>query len=417
MKKVDKKKELDSKAIKKLGKIGKDEFVKPKKSVTAKIGEVISWVVLGAVVGVLIKIGVTTTIPFIDNEDIMPEVAKELCVNIDTIKNDTFNGEIVRLKPNLSNNVYVYIDDKIEDRTQDNIRNSLEYFNNIMSDINDNYHFVECNKATYLSNLVLYNSTVSFDYEDLGAGKRGYADLGVNKALILQRFENIYNKNIYNMRNQIFLDKEKFAKMSDYTQISIIRHELLHVFGILDTYYGYAEEASLINVEYTGVINEIGPSDLRKLYLMYDKKLKSGKNTINQTELARVKEHISIYEEQYYAKIMDKIVEDNYLNLFDISDEEIANFSSVLSENGMRINIDENGNFTYESKDGTYVGTREIVKGKNYVILPDISTKYKEDFYIIIKDKNGLHLKNAFTVIPRDEKYEEQLDDTNLFIR
>lgn len=373
------------------------------------IGNIIDGVVITMLASYMIKVGVATTKPFIDNKDIMPEVAKELTVNYKTLQSDAYNNQIVRLKPNIDNIIWVYIDKDISKRTKTNIRNTLKYFNNIMEDINQNYNFVEFGKVFYTGNSILYNSVINFKYGTLGSSNYGLSSMGPNKPFIAKSIDGYYNRNVYNMRNKIYFDKVKFEELSDFTQTGIIRHEMLHILGLQDTYYGYAEEASLMNVAYTSIINEISPSDLRKLYVMYDEKLKLSKNTINQEELLRVKTVIRNYEDVYYNKIVNRIMRDNKtLSPLDISDEELVNYSTTTAQ-GIEISIDDNGMFTYSYKDGKYTGTREIVKGKNYVILPDVSTKNEEDYYIILKDENGLYIKNAYTYGPNTSEEEEQL--------
>lgn len=385
MRKYNKKKELRVLNLK------DEELVNEKKkpSIFAKILDTSLNVILGAAICLNVRYISVYAKDYIDNEKIIPEVANELSVDLSIMQNEDFKDQIIKLKPNLNDKVYVYVEDDVSDKTRNNIQNSLDYFNDVFANINTNYQFQMCDSVLYGTNVALMNSTISFGYKEMGNLTYGATGRHYNRPIILKAIkEDWYYSKLYNIRSNIYLNKDAFDKLSDATQESIIRHELLHVFGIEDTYFGFKEEASLMNTDYSATINILSPKDMARLFVLYDENLIGKNNTINQQELTKVKEYLSEYENYYYSelatKIKDIIGSDKCLS---ISDEELVGYTTKI--NGVEIKIDENGNFDYFSKDGDE-GKRTIIKGDNYVILPDIRVGKYEDYYVLLKTESGI---------------------------
>lgn len=392
MKKYNKKKTLSASNT---SKVSESELVKhpKKKGFLSVVSDVLFYGIMSIAMVVNVRHIVAYSKNYIKNNDIIPDVANELSVDMSIMQNKDFNYEIVKLKPNSNNKVYVCVDNKVPERTQKNIISSLKYFNDLFDDINDKYNFELCDKATYIANYAMANSTVYFDYKNTGNFVYGLAERNCNKPLILKAFsEDAYYSNVYNLRSTIYLSSQYFDKLTDSTQESIIRHELLHIFGLEDTYTGFKEEASLLNVDYTTVINKVSPKDLARLYILYDEALIEGGNKINQTELARVKERILNYEKEYYGDLVailkDELGKTDYKP---ITNSDLERYS--IAVNGMVITIDQDGQFTYVSATGDKV-TRSIIRGSNYVVLPDIRNGDYEDFYVLLKDENGIKTYN-----------------------
>lgn len=364
-----------------------------KKSFSSVLLDVFFYGVMGITIAVSARKLAVYSNSYIKNDSIIPEVAHELTVDLSILHNDAFNDQIVKLKPNNNNKVYVCVDNNVSARAKKNIANSLNYFNDIFDNINDRYNFELCDKATEIANRALANSTIHFDYKDTGNLVYGATYRNFNKPVLLKAIDkNSYYSNVYSIHSNISLNQQYFDKLSDFTQESIIRHELLHVLGIEDTYVGFKEEASLLNVNYTSVINKVSPKDLARLYVLYDEALIADGNKINQAELARVKERISDYEKGYYAEVA-KIVK-NKLGKTDyktITNDDIVGFTTIIDN--IELTIGQNGQFSYTSSKGDK-GTRSIIKGSNYIVLPDIKNGNYEDFYVILKDENGLQAYN-----------------------
>lgn len=362
---------------------------KKKPSLFAKILDTSLNVILGVTICLNIRYISVYAKDYIDNENIIPEVANELSVDLSIMQNEAFKDQIIKLKPNLNDKVYVYVEDNVSDRTRSNIQNSLDYFNDIFTDINTKYQFKMCDSVTYGTNMSLMNSTISFGYKDMSNSTYGATARSYNRPIVLKALkEDWYYSKLYNIRSDIYLNQKSFEKLSDATQESIIRHELLHVLGIEDTYFGFKEEASLMNTDYTSTINILSPKDMARLFVLYDENLIGENNTINQQELTKVKEYLSEYENHYYAKLATKIKEIVGTDkCSSISDEDIMGYTTKI--NGVEIKIDENGNFNYKSEKGNQ-GGRTIIKGDNYVILPDIRVGQYEDYYVLLKTDEGL---------------------------
>lgn len=385
MRKYNKKKQL------KVLNLKDEELVNEKKkpSIFAKILDTSLNVILGAAICLNVRYISVYAKDYIDNGKIIPEVANELSVDLSIMQNEDFKDQIIKLKPNLNDKVYVYVEDDVSDKTRSNIQNSLDYFNDIFSNINTNYQFQMCDSVVYGANTALMNSTISFGYKEMGNLTYGATGRHYNRPIILKAIkEDWYYSKLYNIRSNIYLNKDAFDKLSDATQEGIIRHELLHVFGIEDTYFGFKEEASLMNTDYTVTINILSPKDMARLFVLYDENLIGKNNTINQQELTKVKNYLSEYEKYYYSELATKIKDIVGTDKCStISDEELIGYTTQI--NGVEIKIGENGNFDYLSKDGDK-GKRTIIKGDNYVILPDIRVGKYEDYYVLLKTESGI---------------------------
>lgn len=397
---------MNNKNINDLPPISEDEYVqrKPKKSIKEAIAKFTTNVLTIAIVaeiGLLGRLVYAGSANYIKNQDIIPEVSENLSADISILELDNRSNSIVKLKPNIYKKVFVYIDDDIPERTKKNIEESLEYFNNIFADINTKYQFEVCNKATYLANRAILNSVLKFEFKELEPSTYGEALLYPNRSALLESInKDLYYSNLYFTGNTIYLNSLHFDNLTDTTQKSTINHEILHTFGIDDTYEGFKEEASLMNVDYASFTSWLSPKDLSRLYILYDEKLIGENNTIDETEMTRVKEKISAYEKEYYQEVVrviqERIQAKMNFQLQNISDEELVGFKSSLEVSKTDISINEDGTFSYQTANGTS-GTRKFIKGENYVILPDIRINENyEDYFIILKQSGQLKAYNVW---------------------
>lgn len=226
------------------------------------------------------------------------------------------NSGLVRLKPNDGEPIYVTIDDSIKSETlKTNINKSLDYVENIFSDINDKYKFqiVSNSTANYKKainkTVIEYRTTQDLDNDTLGANSSSR-----NKSLLDYIFQNDTN-NVYNVHSVIKINENYLKNCDNEASIlTVLIHELLHSFGLGDVYTGNYDRLTFMNSAYGFFSQVISPNDLRILYSTYcENHIKSN----GELDLERVKEiqnKIDTYEKEYFGYINNKIIQKKELN-------------------------------------------------------------------------------------------------------
>ncbi len=233
---------------------------------------------------------------FLKNAPYLDKVGDELGANMEPMKCKQLDDAILRLKPNFDKKVKVYIDEKVPERTRKNIKESLGYFNDILADITDKYEFEVCNKVEYEANKFVKNSTLKFEYQPFYGLSTDITYAEINKGTNKTQFSRDTSSKVYIVNSVIYLNDGYFDKLSDYSQLYVLKHEILHSLGFSDMYQGYRDVTSLICNSSNAFSNKLSPSDLKRLYTAYCEDLVDERGVINKTKLKQVKENIAKYE-------------------------------------------------------------------------------------------------------------------------
>ena len=351
-------------------------------------------VVLGVVTSLTARKFVVSSRDYIDNAKFMPKVANELNADMQIMQFGESQFDLARLKPNVNNKISVYIANSVPEKTREVIKNSLSYYNGIFDYINDDYNLEVCSYPEFFANKAITNSTIKFEYKVIDNTEYGKNNFKVNKTLINKLINpDGVNKNVYIVDSTIYLNKTYFDKMNAYEQESVINHELLHSFGFKDTYEGYNDETSLINTNFSGVINEISPNDYKMLYTAYGKKHINSDGSFNQEKMNEVKAHITEYEDKYYEKLVSIIKEEVGVEFEKIETQDIQNFTG--QSRNICVELDETGkNFSFYDRYVGNSGAGRVIIGEDYAILPDIKSNNYNDFYILLKHNSKVKIYN-----------------------
>lgn len=405
MKKFNKKKELKSEKVdsSELGKYYDEEVLKKaKKARRQKIWKIVQRVVIGVVASTVICSTARNIFisgrSYFKNSDLIPQVTSELCTDMDMMHYEKYNNQIIRLKPNDDGNVCVYIADNVPQRAQQNIKSSLNYFNEIFDNVNDKFNFTVGNKAEYVADRALQNSTIKFEYKTLDEGTYGFNSHSQSLFDFPKKiFPESANNGKYCISSTISLNDRYFDKLDDKMQQFTIRHEMLHSLGFDDVYTNnYTEFATIMNVDNFYITNEISPSDMRRLYTAYCEKYVNSDKTLNYEKLAEVKEYLNNYETQYYQNVAEVLKDSFAGECYNITDEELAGFTAGYGLLDVKVNA--NGKYEYvynknaQDPSKLFAGSGTVVKGDNYAILPKIEICGFTRYYIILKDTNGLNM-------------------------
>lgn len=296
-------------------------------------------------------------------------------------------NNIVRLRPNSENKIYMYLDDSLSERTAKNVKQVIDEMNELFSCINDTYYFEECDYESY-ENYKNHNKTViSFAYDELEEKEQGctiYKRGGINS------FKGF--KWLYINSSTIYFNETVFDRLSNDSQLYVITHEFLHTLGFGDIYKDdYKDELSLMNTRMNGISTILSPNDFKMLYVAYGNKHINGDGTFNQAKMDEIKKFIDDYEKLYYEKLMGTVGDEIDVSYEDISSDELSNLTFTKGDATITIN---NGTYTYIKNGEEQTGN--IVVGKNYVILPDIlmndvntPKNKRNDFLVLLKPEGG----------------------------
>ncbi len=332
---------------------------------------------------------------FISTSGYTQQIAKELNTDLGLMNNLKFTGMentqkgLTRLKPNITNKIYCYIDPNVPKEVRKNIEDSLEYFNDLFDFINDRYNFKLCSKERYLAHKFLSESTISFEMktsEQLGdVNIQGLNMLKPNKNLISQMINNV--DNVYIVDSSIYLNVEAFKqRLNDTEQRYVIKHEIMHSLGLGDMYdNAYFNDASIMNAGYD-LTDNLSPNDMRLLFTAYHEKLVQN-NAIDYTYLNKVKTLLDNYEEWYYKMVFEFCRPALGSNLKKISASEIN--STIFQLPGKKGSLLVNDNNTFVSY---YNGIETMSKAfvsDEYIICPNVQTGNGTKCYILTRAENG----------------------------
>ncbi len=322
---------------------------------------------------------------YLQNKQYQDQVALELDADMlimkkfDSIKKRN-RYDLARLKPNKSGKIYVCVEDNLSDKIKNNINTTLNDFNKAFSIINDSYNFVTCSKEEYIKQRDAKNSSIKIEYGNVSP------DTALAVTGDFAPFKRIVRgdapENAYMVGAKIYLNQSVFNSLSDQTQLFALKHEILHTLGFDDTYKGYSDETSLMNVRYIGFVNRLGPNDLKMLYVAYGNKHINKDGSFNQEKMNEVKEKIKEYEKEYYNNLVKALTVETGREFEDIDPSKIEN--AQFTNDGAQITI-QNGKFNYVK--GDYQKSGDVIIGKNYVILPNILIDNSNDFLILLKQE------------------------------
>lgn len=336
----------------------------------------------------------------LDNEKYMGRVRTELNANMKIMEmyGDGFNANktgIVRLRPNRSNKIYVNIDDKVSPRARDNIRQIIDEMNETFSHINDKYNFEECSEEDYIKYRKRDKTTIEFSYDKLEKEEmQGLTTSWYEYKKDLSLKERSY----YIYKSVIHFDEERFDKLTNESQLTVIIHEFFHALGFNDIYRAYDDETSLMNTRGGEWVRHFSPNDLKMLYVAYGDKHINKQGQYDQAKMDEIKKIINNYEVKYYEYLMSNIREDEDWPFMKIDEEDLK--EQTFNKDGVTFTI-KDGMYSYTDTTGQQK-TGNLIIGKDYVIVPDIilTSRYNKrtpynDYFVLLKSDNDLKCYNV----------------------
>lgn len=406
-----------------------------KKHKLAKIAKIVSITTLSsAVLCQLSRSVFVSAHRYFNNNDLISQVADKLDADMGLMTYKKYDNQMIRLKPNDDGKISVYIAKDIPQNTHQNIENSLNYFNDIFSNINKKYNFTIVDFAKYSADKLLQKSTIKFDYKVLeentyAVNSHIQSLFELPKKLIPES----KNNGKYCISSTISLNKTYFDKVEfdDALQIHTIGHELLHSFGFADIYNKLTDFSTLMNVENMSITNEISPSDMSRLFTAYCDDYVNDDNTINYKKLDEIKDYLNNYQTSYFTHIAETLKKSFNNKVYDFSNEELRHFYASYGLLNVKIQNDTQYEYVYNKNaidpNNSFYGKGTVVKGSDFAILPKITINDISRYYIILKDEKGLnlydiHIKLDMTKIRKDielkpgmpypTNFSSSLDDT-----
>lgn len=251
------------------------------------------------------------------------------------------NNHITRLKHNGDEPIFVTIDKDITDeKLKTNIHKSLEYVENIFTDINDKYRFQVVDKETanlkktFSKTVIEYTTSSKIESSTYGN------NLSKRNKTLLEESLNFNLDNVYNI-NSVITINEKYINegITEDKLLSILIHELLHSFGLGDIYSNDLDRLTFMNVNYGFFSEIISPNDLRNLYAAYCEKHIKENGELDFITVHEIQQKIKTYEEEYYKHINEKIIKKTMLT--DIKNFNTLNgtFAFIINNKKYRFNI------------------------------------------------------------------------------
>ena len=344
---------------------------------------------------------------FLDADlSLMEKAAKELYKNAD----------IIRLKPNKGESIYVNIDKNVSSETTTLIKNSLNYFENLFKDINSDYRFKIVNDAEFFANKLIGKTTIKFKMEKFASNLlHGHANNQSNKNAYDKLFNNT-STNLYFIDNVITLNEDVFPTLNEKQKTYTINHELLHCFGLADVYEGYKDYSSYIFNASPLENRLLSPNDIKLLYSAYGNKHINEDGSINNEKLNEFKTKMEAYEQVFHKQSVSDISliqKNNYIN-FDKSEIENRLFSfNFLDERLNLVVNDDEYKFTYCGEE--FFG--KAVVGDNFIAITDILINNENCFFYIVKNEenNRFHMvtiANNFKYLK--DKYDKEKNNETL---
>lgn len=344
----------------------------------------------------------------LDNKKYMDKVEEELGANMKIMEmhgeSVSYPGsrEIIRLAPNSDGIIPVNIDGKISQRTKSNIQQALGEFNELFTHINDDYNFVECSEEELEKRKEEGDSTIKFDLTKFESN----AIQGLTQSKVMYQ-NNLLKKGkqaFYISDSTVSFDETRFDELTDDSQLTIIKHEILHTLGFADIYSNYFDETSLVNVNIGGVSTHISPNDFKMLYVAYGNKHINKFGFYDQEKMDEVKKMIDEYEVKYYQYLISTLTNYTGGSFQKIENNDLVN-GQTFEKKGITFTI-KDGEYFYTDKYGEQ-RSGKLIYGDNYVVLADVQRpkttlaalktqneerEYYNDFYVLLKDEKGLNI-------------------------
>lgn len=343
----------------------------------------------------------------IGNNEYQDMVTEQLDANMTIMdlfgKGDYADDNIVRLRPNSENKIYLYLDDSLSERTAKNVKQVIDEMNELFSCINDTYCFEECDYESYENYKDNNKTVISFAYDELEEKVQGRT---ISKRGGIRNFNGF--KWLYINSSTIYFNEAVFDRFTNDSQLYLITHEFLHTLGFGDIYEdNYKDELSLMNTRMNGISSILSPNDFKMLYVAYGNKHINEDGTFNQSKMDEIKKLIDDYEKLYYEKLMNTLKGEFDITYEDISSDELSNLTFTKNDATITVN---NGMYTYIKNGEVQAG--KIVVGENYVILPDIFMSdaniienKRNDFLVLLKPEGGNI--ECYDVIFNRSRYKE----------
>lgn len=281
---------------------------------------------------------------------------------------EAYKSSFLRLKNNGNHPIYVYIDD-IDNNLEENIKETLDETQDLLSYINENYHFKIVSKQMYEVVKYYNQSAIRFSVEKLEDTVNGDNTSSYNYNP--KEYEKLYIVHSHIKINSDFLERNPSKEEIK----NVLFHEILHSFGFPDLYNDeYKERLCYMNV--TNRFHLLHPNDIKMLYCAYGNKHIDKEGNVDKTKLQQVKEALDKYEKYYYEKVFNDYLE-QYSHLEPAKTNKLSSDFKLIEDRFRETLI-------YEVKDDKYKIT--ILDLKSNLIEEITGEVLKTDKYIVFKD-------------------------------
>ncbi len=284
----------------------------------------------------------------------------------------------IRLRHNNNNPIWVYINDEVTEVNRESIKKTLQLVEDVFKDINNKYRFQIVSESQRDFYNFLNHTTLEFD--DYKTKKS--SEIGILNKLVLTST----NSNSSFIKSAVIgLNQESIEKsptLRDYT----VLHELLHAFGLGDTYptvtSTYANNTFLEYSPLSQSLNQIYENDYRVLNTLYNVNHLSG-GKVNIFERNKIIENINNYEKEFYNNVTNFYMNKSIYNTgAPINMEEIKNNSLNYLDTSVY------GKFAYQVKltfdDNNYIYTIRDFDGN--ILDQTVGDYFYTDNYIVLKN-------------------------------
>lgn len=344
-------------------------------------------------------------------------IASALDCDLTYMKNNNRN-QVVRMKHNGSEPIYVSISTEHTEDERRYITQSLDYVFDIVSSINNNYHYKIVDESEIESHAKNGKTTISYH-----VGEANYTTLvGDSRAngLISRDDQNVFsylNKPVYHS-HKITYDREMNKDRTEESKQYTFLHELLHAFGFDDVMNTTAHQSfipiycghTVMNSNLGDNLNCLTPNDYRAIISAYAPQM-------NEKELLEFienyKQKTKEYDESFYhsyAAICEyktntkstldttKDYSVSYTrNLTDVDGTVIIEHIFIKVQNGKYeiVVTDENMNILEQTSGKTLASGNTLIlknavmkKGLRPLTEKTNHTTYINDF-VLMQDENG----------------------------
>lgn len=322
-------------------------------------------------------------------------------------------NEIIRLKPNSNEPIYVYINESVNENIVSYINESLNYIQNLFETINDKYYFKIVDKTKFNFKKSIGKTTIEYNLSNFSDNLlHGLNESTTNKNSMDIKFNN--SDNVYILNSEIMLNKNLYENNEDKEKIlHTLNHELLHSFGFGDFYSGNLDTTSIMSPDFGFNMSAmISPNDYRALYSAYGDKHIDKHGIVDYDKFNEIKKLLNDYEKKYYDYYATKII-DSY-NPLEISNQDVEQpiifdtrslnvLNGKFKEYKLVFDIENdvvNLNI-FSSNKLVYSTSGNVVYGKNYIVFNNVKVKnkyneyYELKHYYLIKKSNKFWLKSC----------------------